>query len=148
MSSMKYICDAGKWLDQPLSTIPTSKIGWLQKRLLLRGSIIKGEDVHNGPPVYWLCQFCPTISASVNGLIFKVAVTADYALSNSISLAMDAMEAVSDKLGFNGTPMPGGIVLWEADDGNAVIQSFDVMGDRKLSLFLTSNIARSFHLKK
>ena len=143
MRSIKSICDAGQWLDQPLTSVWTSKVGWLQKKLLLRGSAIKGEDIHKGAPVVWLEQPCETLVGSLNGRIFKVAVTADYALSPSISLAMDAMCQVSDALGIEGTPMPGEVITWDAPDGNVVLQGFTVMGRRTLSMFLTSNILRS-----
>lgn len=143
MSSIKSVCAAGKWLDLPLSAVPHSNVGWLQKKLLLRGSKIRGEDVHKGNVVEWLGQPCETMIGSLHGRIFKVSVTADYALSRSISLAMDGMCQVSDALGVRGTPMAGEIVSWDADDGNAIVQGITVMGRRTLSLFLTSNILRT-----
>ena len=114
MASIRSICTAGDWLDQPVSSVPHAKFGWLQKRLLLRGSKIKGEDVHRTAPVQWLGQQCETMVGSLDGKIFKVAVTADYALSSSISLAMDAMSEITDTLGVEGIPMPGEIVMWDA----------------------------------
>ncbi|HXS53112.1 MAG TPA: hypothetical protein VN782_11315 [Usitatibacter sp.] len=140
MSSIKSICDAGQWLDKPLSSVPAARVKWLRKKLLLRGSRLKGEDVHDGPPVRWLGQYCETLMGSVQGVIFKAAVTADYALSNSMSLAAEAADEISEKLGASFTSTPQGLMLWEADDGNAVLQAIDIPGARKLSLFLTSKI--------
>ena len=40
-----------------------------------------------------------------------------------------------------------GIFLWDGDDGNAVLQLANVGGGRRVMVFLTSSIGRSFAVR-
>ena len=142
--SVKDICDAGQWLERPLSTVPVSSVPWLQKRLMLAGSVVKGEDVHNGPPTFWMDKLAPTLLGSVSGVVFKVAVLID---SQSHAEAVEALtraaHTVSAKLG-NGRQMSESVFSWDSSDGNVVVQYVSAAGARRVMLVLTSDIVRQF----
>lgn len=144
MSSIKLMCDAASWLDQPVSSVPVKKIGWFAKRALLRGSPLKGEDVHEGPSAEWFDLFCPTMIGSIKGTIYKVAVTVTALRIDPDSLIPTVSAEISRLLQVDGATAADGVMVWDADDGNVVMQPVRDSVPSEVIIFLTSNIARSF----
>jgi hypothetical protein len=111
---------------------------------MLAGSVVKGEDVHNGPPTFWMDKLAPTLLGSVSGVVFKVAVLID---SQSHAEAVEALtraaHTVSAKLG-NGRQMSESVFSWDSSDGNVVVQYVSAAGARRVMLVLTSDIVRQF----
>jgi hypothetical protein len=144
VSSIKLACDAAKWLDQPLASVTHAEIGWLKKRALLRGSPIKGEEVHEGPSIDWFGVRCSTMIGSVRGVIFKVAVTVVALRINPNTIVETVSEEISNRLHLPGAQTPEGFVIWDADDGNVVLQPIPDSVPSTVAVFITSQIVRSF----
>jgi len=142
MPSVKSICEATRWLDKQVSSVPTQNIWWLKKRALLRGSPLKNEDVHDGPLIQWIGEPCSTMIGSLHGVIYKVAVTITSLRTSPHDLIPRVMFQVSNHLQTQGIATPQGLVVWDANDGNVVLQQLpDVL--TKCTMFVTSQIARS-----
>jgi hypothetical protein len=144
VSSVKLTCEAARWLDQPLSSVPTKSFGWFKKRALLRGSPLKGEDVHEGPSINWFEVLCPTMIGSVRGTIFKVAVTITALRISPYTIIATVSEDISRKLQVQGTVVSDELTVWDAPDGNVVLQPIPGSVPSQVTVFVTSNIARSF----
>ena len=144
MLSIKSVCEVAMWLDQPLASVTHTRIGWLKKRALLRGSPLKREDVHNGPSIDWFGVLCPTMIGSVRGTIYKVAVTVVALRINPYTIVETISEEISNRLGAEGTETSQGLIIWHANDGNVVLQSIQGSVPSTVTIFLTSQIARTF----
>lgn len=144
MASIKLTCEAATWLNQPLSSVSTKSIGWLKKRALLRGSPLKGEDVHEGPSMSWFGIFCPTTIGSVRGIIYKVAITVTALRIDPYKIVPIVSEEITRRLQVPGTATSQGLTIWEAQDGNVVLQPIPNSVPSEVTVFVTSQIARSF----
>lgn len=142
MPSVKTVCDAGAWLDQPTSTIPLKRFGWLKRRALLSQSTVSGEKVHNGPPSLWFGLQCPTIVGSVQGKIYKVAITVTALTISPYELIPKISDIVSNTLCKSPKNLPGEMMVWDGDDGNVVVQPIPNSVPSEVTVFLTSNIVR------
>lgn len=142
MPSIKSVCDAGVWLDQPTSTIPLTRFGWLKRRALLSQSTVSGERVHNGPPSLWFGIQCPTIIGSVQGTIYKVAITVTALTIGPHELVPRISEIISSTLGTSPTSIRGEMMVWHGDDGNVVLQPIPNSVPSEATIFLTSNLVR------
>ena len=144
MASVKLVCEAGKWLDQPISSIQTIRLGWLKKRALLRGSALKGEDVRQGPSVPWFGIACPTMVGCVRGTIYKVAVTVTPLRVSLDGFVERVSNEITERLKTKAKASPAGVTIWDGDDGNVVLQEIPGGMLPEVTVFITSNIARSF----
>lgn len=143
MSSVRSVCEAATWLDRPLSSVPTKSIGWLKKRALLRGSPLKGEDVHEGPSINWFEIFCPTMIGSVRGVIYKVAITVTALRISPHMLIPTVAGEISSRLQTQGTTTPQGLTIWETGDGNVVLQPLPDTATSQATVFVTSQLVKS-----
>ena len=144
MSSIKLVCDAGLWLDQPTSAIPLKRFGWLKKRALLSKSTVSDQKVHSGPPSCWFGLQCPTIVGSVHGKIYKVAITITALTISPYDLIPKVSEIISGALGKSPTELSAEFLVWDADDGNVVVQPIPDSVPSEVTVFLTSNIVRPY----
>lgn len=144
MPSVKSVCDAGAWLDQPTSTIPLTRFGWLKRRALLSQSTVSGEKVHNGPPSLWFGLQCPTIVGSVQGRIYKVAITVIALTISPYELIPKISQIVSSALGTSPKDLPREMMVWDGDDGNVVVQRIPNSVPSEATIFLTSNVVRPY----
>lgn len=144
MPSIKSVCDAGAWLDQPISSIPTTRLGWFKKRALLSQSTVSGEKAHNGPPSRWFNMQCPTIVGSVHGIIYKVAITITALTISPYEVVPKISEIVTQALGGAPQELPGEVLLWDGDDGNVVVQPIPNSIPTEVTVFLTSNMVRPY----
>ena len=117
--------------------------GWLKKRALLRDSPLKGEDVHEGPSINWFDIFCPTMVGSVRGVIYKVAITVTALRISPHTLIPTVANEISNHLHMQGTSAAQGLTIWEAIDGNVVLQPLPDTATSQLTVFVTSYIVKS-----
>jgi hypothetical protein len=142
MASVKLVCDAGAWLDRPTSTVQLTPLGWLKTRALLSKSTVSGEKVHGGPSSLWFDLQCPTLVGSVDGKIYKVAITVTALTVSPYELVPKVSEIVSSALGTSPRALPGEMMVWDGDDGNVVLQPIPNSVPSQVNIFLTSNIVR------
>jgi len=143
MNSIENIFDAGCWLRKNLREVDNlRKMSWLKSRLLLRGSPLKNEKIHIGPSQNWLGRLWESRLGSANGTIFKVGLEAQTTgREDSINLLENVATKLKEHLG-EGNQAGEGVLLWDGDDGNVVVQYTNVGGDRRILVVLTSNIVR------
>jgi hypothetical protein len=113
------------------------------ERLFMRRAF-QGEEIRLGPPQRWLGRSWDLRLASVRDVIYKVAFEAS---ASSRADAEDLSAAVLSELEkiLGHYTQPGdAIFAWDATDGNAVLQFANVGGERRIMLFLTSSIVRTF----
>lgn len=139
MASIKLLCEAGEWIDKPITSIQTTSLGWIRKKLLLRGSIIKGEDARKGPEIYWFGIYCPTIIGYVRGIIYKVAITVTAIRGSPYGFFEFVSDEISDTLDIKPTDSQNGIMIWDAEDGNVVLQEIFNDSLPTVMIFITSN---------
>jgi hypothetical protein len=84
----------------------------------------------------------------VGGTIYKVALEAKAATrDDAVEISTDVYSAPQGRLGAP-SQQAEGIFLWDAADGNAILQVANVGRDRRIFVFFTSSIARTFVRRK
>ncbi len=145
MGSVETIFGAGAFLRRPLTEVSgVRKMPWLERRLLLRGSPLKGEELHLGPPQVWLARSWVLRLGSVKGTVHKVGLVADTAgPEDAGDLLATAITTLQTHLG-PGQRLNDDMFVVDGDDGNAIVQRSNVLGDRRIMVALTSDIVRQF----
>lgn len=104
----------------------------------------RGEKMMLGPPLVWLGRRWHVRVASVNDTIYKVALEAGAPDRTSAeALSMAVYTKLEKELGSPSQPAAA-IFIWDADDGNAVLQLANVSGNRYVMVFLTSSVVTTF----
>ena len=146
MGSLKNIGWPTALLGKPLTFVqPLRPLPWLERFTL--GRTFQGEQMHLGPSDVWLDREWELRVASVGGTIYKVGIEAKTKCrDDAVELSASVYSVLQENLG---APSQQGdaIFLWDADDGNAVLQLANVGGDRRVMVFYTSSIARSFTVR-
>lgn len=108
------------------------------------GGRFRDEQLFYGPDVEWLGYTWELRLASVSGRTYKVALeVAVPDRDEASSLAKAVFKRLSDVLG-RPTKKRKPLWLWDAEDGNAVLQLNHLAGDERITLFLTSRAVRGF----
>jgi hypothetical protein len=105
---------------------------------------VSGEKVHNGPPSLWFGLQCPTIVGSVQGRIYKVAITVIALTISPYELIPKISQIVSSALGTSPKDLPREMMVWDGDDGNVVVQRIPNSVPSEATIFLTSNVVRPY----
>ena len=81
---------------------------------------------------------------SVRGTIYKVAITVTALRIDPNKIVPIVSEEIARRLQITGTTTAQGLILWEAQDGNVVLQPIPNSVPSEVTVFVTSQIARSF----
>jgi hypothetical protein len=143
MGSLHDIGEPAKLLLQHMKSLPNLRqLPWME-RLMMRRTF-QGEEIRIGPPQQWLGRSWDLRLASVGDIIYKIALEAHASdRSDAEELSIAVVSKLQQDLGQHSQP-DDAIFLWDVDDGNVVLQFANVGGDRRLMLFLTSSITRTF----
>lgn len=146
MASLKEIGEPTILLNESDRTLEGLRsIPWIERSFLRE--IFKREKIYLGPSYQWLNRSWDLRIASVRGTIYKVALEAKATdQQDAVKLSSMVYEIFQNKLGST-SERTDSIFIWDADDGNAILQLANVMGDRRIMVFFTSRIVRSFKLK-
>jgi hypothetical protein len=106
--------------------------------------MLKGEDIRQGPDIQWFDIACPTLVGIVRGMIYKVAVTITPLRVSPYGFVERVATEVSQRLGATADKSPAGVLVWDGDDGNVVLQEVPGGALPAVTVFVTSNIARGF----
>jgi hypothetical protein len=130
-------------LQRPVSTVgELHSLPWLE-RLMLRKSF-RGEQVHLAQPEHWLDRSWSVRLASVEGTVYKVGLEAEATdRADTIEVTTQIYSVLQAALGAP-RQQGDGVFLWDAEDGNAILQFANVGGDRRIMLFFTSRIVCTF----
>ena len=143
MGSLSRIGGPAAMLAGPISAVGELRpLPWIERLTLRRA--FRGEQSQLGPQQQWLDRKWELRLASVEGIVYKVALEAEVADgSEAEELSIAVSTVLEDSIG-GGVQQGGGIFYWDADDGNAVMQLAKVAGACRVMVFLTSRIARTF----
>ena len=146
MPSLEGLGGPASLLRKPDTIVPgLRRLPWIE-RLTMRRTF-RGEELHQGSPQPWLDQLWDVRVGAVDHSIYKVSFEAR-APNRADAEAISAM--VFSKLQqVLGSPnhQNEALFIWDASDGNAVLQFANIGGDRRITLFLTSSIVSSFTLR-
>lgn len=143
MGSLHDIGAPAKLLRQPMSSVPDLRpLPWAERLFMRRA--FQGEEIRLGPAQQWLDRTWNLRLASVRDVIYKVAFEASASTrADAEDLSAAVLSELEKALGPYTQPDQA-IFAWDATDGNAILQFANVGGERRIMLFLTSNIARTF----
>lgn len=143
MPSLQQLNEPAAFLRCPLSAVEGLRpLPWVERVVMRR--TFRGEIIMLGPSLDWLGRRWDVRLASVNDTIYKVALeagTPDRTSAEDLSIAV--YTRLEKELG-SPSQSAAAVFLWDADDGNAVLQLANVSGDRRVMVFLTSNVVRTF----
>ncbi len=132
-----------RFLNAELSSVvPSKPMSWFEQRIL--GKWFRQERLSLGPAQSWLNRQWELRLGSVRGAIYKVGLeTIAGDRDDAVELTSQVMQLLGDRFGV-GTQRGEGLWMWDADDGNVVMQIANVMGERRVMVFLTSRTAGEF----
>lgn len=143
MGSLQDIGTPAQLLRKPMNSVPDLRpLPWTER--LFVHPAFQGEEIRLGPPQQWLNRSWSLRLASVHDTIYKVAFEATASSrADAEDLSAAVLSEIQKALGAYMQP-DAATFIWDATDGNAVLQFANVGGDRRIMLFLTSSIARTF----
>ena len=132
-----------RFLNAKLSSVvPSQPMSWVEQLIL--GKWFRHERLSLGPTQSWLNRQWELRPGSVKGAIYKVGletVAGDY--EDAVEFSSHVMQLISDNFG-EPQERGEGLWMWDADDGNVILQISNVMGERRVMVFLTSRAAEHF----
>lgn len=143
MPTLQSLGVPARFLNANLSSVvPTQPMSWFERHIL--GTWFRHERLSLGPTQSWLNKQWELRLGSVKGVIYKVGletVAGEY--EEAVEFAGQVMQLI---IGTFGEPEERGEGpwIWDADDGNVVLQISNVMGERRVMVFLTSRAAEHF----
>jgi hypothetical protein len=129
-------------LDAPVAGFPGLK-EFSPTEYTVLGSPFEGETDYNAPPVVFLGRHWQLQLGTVHGKIYKIA---PYLLLKN---KQDANEAAMETLRYCTTELGkpaeqrSGFFVWDASDGNVVLQTAESADGFSVSIFLTSRSVRT-----
>ena len=146
MPTLQSLGVPAQFLNADLSSVvPTQSMSLFEQHIL--GKWFRRERLSLGPTQSWLNRQWELRLGSVAGAIYKVGletVAGDY--EEAVEFASQVSQLITDSFG-EGTERGEGLWMWDADDGNVVMQVANVMGERRVMVFLTSRRAEHFRRK-
>jgi len=143
MGSLQDIGGPATFLKRQLGSVNGLRsLPWLE-RLKLRAAF-QNEEIRLGSSQDWLGRKWELRVAAVDGIIYKAAIeTVALNKEDAIDLTTDVFSLIQKAIG-EFMQKSDELFLWDADDGNVVLQLASVGGERRIMIFLTSNIAKKF----
>ena len=138
MASIKTLCTATAWLDRPVRSVPSKRFAWFGRRGLSRVGGQLGEDARACADIDWCGLRCATAVASTRGIVYKVAITLTSPRSAPGELLGTVATSVEQHLGTHPTTGIDGLLAFDADDGNVVVQEMPDSAAPQVVVYVTS----------
>jgi hypothetical protein len=143
----RHIFPIGEYkLDMPVAGFPGLK-EFSPTEYSVLGRPFDGETDFDAPPVVFLGRSWQLQLGTVHGKIYKIA---PYLLlkdkQDANAAAMESLRHCTAKLG-KPSEQRSGFFVWDASDGNVVLQTAEVLDGFSVNMFLTSRSARTFTKK-
>jgi hypothetical protein len=130
----------------------TGLIEFSKAQYVLMGRIFEGERNYSGPPVEFLGCSWKLMLGTVYGRIYKIALYLEELNRQEASrISTDTFHYCHEKLGEpseqkigRGFPWGTGFCVWNAMDGNAILQTVEVDGSFAINIFVTSWSTKDF----
>ena len=143
MPKLQALGVPARFLNAKLSSVvPSQPMSWVEQLIL--GKWFRHERLSLGPTQSWLNRQWELRLGSVKGAIYKVGletVAGEY--EEAVEFASQVGQLIDDTFG-KATERGEGLWMWDADDGNVILQISNVMGERRVMVFLTSRAAEHF----
>jgi hypothetical protein len=108
------------------------------------GLVFENEHLYHGPMQYWLDRTWTLYVSAVSRAVYKVSLVAESRDRND-ALKLSAVVLITLRAAFGREAEDNGaLLLWNASDGNVVLQLGESLGKHTVAVFLTSSIARNF----
>jgi hypothetical protein len=121
VASIKSLCKATAWLDRPVGSVPTKRFAWFARNHLSHVGAQLGDDARACADIDWCGQRCATAVGLTRGVVYKVAIT--LTPSREINNLLDTVTACVERhLDSHPSTAIDGLLIFDADDGNVVVQ--------------------------
>ncbi len=132
MASIKTLCKATGWLDLPLKSVPTKWFGRLA--LPLAGEQL-GEDARRCADIDWCGERCATAVGVTRGVVHKVAIVVSSQRHDLLAIVTEIIEC---HLGDHPTTAVDGMLIFDGDDGNVMVQEIAGASPAQVVVYVTS----------
>jgi hypothetical protein len=121
VASIKSLCKATAWLDRPIGEVPAKRFAWFAPNRLSQVGAQLGEDARACADIDWCGLRCATAVGLTRGVVYKVAITLTPA--REINHLLDTVTTCVERhLDSHPTTAVDGLLIFDADDGNVVVQ--------------------------
>jgi hypothetical protein len=111
------------------------------------GRPFEGETDYDAPPVLFLEHSWQLQLGTVKGKIFKIAPYLQFTDKEAANeVAMKTLTYCTEEFG-KPTEQRTGFFVWDAADGNVILQTGEIGDGFFVNLFLTSGLVKSFKRK-
>ena len=138
MASIKTLCKATAWLDQPVGSVPTKRFAWFARSGLSHVGAQLGEGARACVDIDWCGLRCTTAVGLTRGVVYKVAIALTLPRAASDDLLNRVTSCVEAHLGNHPTNAMDGLLIFDADDGNVVVQETIEGAHKYVFLYATS----------
>ena len=130
-------------LDSPIEGL-AELAEFSQSEYETMGRKFHGERNYNGPPVSFLGRPWKLMLGTVNGNIYKIAVYLELdGKQEANPIAIQTLQYCMAQLG-KPSKRQTGLFIWDAVDGNVVLQTAELASGLDINLFLTSSAVQNF----
>lgn len=138
MASIKTLCDATGWLDQPAASVPTKWFARFRRNVLSQVGSQLGGDARVGADIDFCGAHCLTAIGLTRGIVHKIAVVVTSSREESGDL-LDAVAACIERhLGSHPTTAVDGLLIFDGDGGNVVVQETVGVSSAQVVVYITS----------
>ena len=138
MSSIKSLCTATAWLDRPIGAVPTKRFAWFGRGNLSHVGAQLGEDARACADIDWCGLRCATAVGLMRGVVYKVAISLTSPRAVRGELLGMVASCVERHLGNHPTTAVDGLLIFDADDGNVVVQEMPDTTPAQVVVYATS----------
>jgi hypothetical protein len=130
-------------LDAPTGDI-TGLVEFSPEEYALMPKLFKHEISYNAPPVLFLDRQWNLMLQAVNGKVSKIAPYMELtAKTEADKIASDVLTFCLRQLG-RPSKRRAGRVIWDANNGNVILEAAECSDGLNINLFLTSRSLRAF----
>jgi hypothetical protein len=141
VASIKTLCKATVWLDRPISSVPTKWFAMFRQELLAHVGAQLGDEARACADVDWCGRRCATAVGLAHGIVYKVAITLVPKRNAPDDLLGTVISCVERHLDAHPTTAVDGLLIFDADDGNVVVQEFPDSTPPRIVVYATTKTA-------
>jgi uncharacterized metal-binding protein len=138
MASIKTLCKATAWLDRPVKSVPTK---WFGRSALPQARAQLGDHARKCAEIDWCGLRCATAVGVTRGIVHKVAIVLASPRDSTSNLLDTVIECVERHLGSHPTTAIDGLLIFDGEDGNVVVQEMPDSAPAQVLVYATSTTA-------
>ena len=134
-------------LDVPVDGL-TGLIEFSSTEYATMDRVFEGETNYNAPAVTFLDRPWNLMLGTVHGRIYKIALHLVFSTKREASpVAMQALRHCTERLG-KPSSRKTGLFIWDASDGNVILQTAETAEGLAVNLFITSRGVRDLKRRR